>query len=107
MGHLNRIREKEEPFTEEYFEELAEDHRFGNPLETFKVSVFYQTIDIVSTQLQYRFEGLRSIADLFLLPNILLSLSEDEWHYHSSRSHFSSRRLALIQLSHWTTGWSG
>uniref|UniRef100_A0A8C2Z5F3 HAT C-terminal dimerisation domain-containing protein n=1 Tax=Cyclopterus lumpus TaxID=8103 RepID=A0A8C2Z5F3_CYCLU len=43
--------------TKRHFDELCEDERLLDPEEHFKVSVFYQTVDIAITQVTRRFSG--------------------------------------------------
>ncbi|KAF5281918.1 hypothetical protein FQR65_LT14444 [Abscondita terminalis] len=62
-----------------HFDELAQDHRFENAENFFKVNTFYRVVDIVSVQLRKRFAGLQTVADLFsfLTPAKLLKTDDD------------------------------
>uniref|UniRef100_A0A8C3A271 HAT C-terminal dimerisation domain-containing protein n=1 Tax=Cyclopterus lumpus TaxID=8103 RepID=A0A8C3A271_CYCLU len=49
--------------TKRHFDELCEDERLLDPEEHFKVSVFYQTVDIAITQVTRRFSGMQEVSD--------------------------------------------
>uniref|UniRef100_A0A1B6JGE6 DUF4371 domain-containing protein n=1 Tax=Homalodisca liturata TaxID=320908 RepID=A0A1B6JGE6_9HEMI len=63
-----------------FFDELTNDVEFSNPLQEFKVKVFYRSLDIVIAQISRRFESMVRINDqfIFLTPKYLTEKSDDE-----------------------------
>lgn len=51
--------DKRKKITKKHFNELAQDHRYDNPKEIYKIKMFYATIDIVAFQIKNRFLGLK------------------------------------------------
>uniref|UniRef100_A0A8C3A0E6 DUF4371 domain-containing protein n=1 Tax=Cyclopterus lumpus TaxID=8103 RepID=A0A8C3A0E6_CYCLU len=72
--------------TKRHFDELCEDERLLDPEEHFKVSVFYQTVDIAITQVTRRFSGMQEVARRFgfLCPRELLSKSDNDMYQSAS-----------------------
>ena len=72
--------------TKRHFDELCEDERLLDPEEHFKVSVFYQTVDIAITQVTRRFSGMQEVARRFgfLRPRELLSKSDNDMYQSAS-----------------------
>jgi len=60
--------------TKTFHDELSSDCRLADPMQAFKVDVFYKLVDVAINQLEWRFEEQRNVADLFkfLFPDVLL-----------------------------------
>ena len=70
--------EKRQRRTKTFHDELSSDCRLTDPMQAFKVDVFYKLVDVAINQLEWRFEGQRNVADLFkfLFPDVLLKLPD-------------------------------
>lgn len=63
-----------------FFDELAKDTEFTDPLYSFKVKVFIKSLDVLTFQLKNRFQGMNTINEYFkfLTPKFLIESTENE-----------------------------
>lgn len=63
-----------------FFDELAKDYEFSDPLYSFKIKVFLKAIDILISQLNDRFKSTLRLVDTFsfLKPENLLEFSDEQ-----------------------------
>lgn len=91
-----------------HFDELSLDHRFNNREEMFKSKVFLCVIDIVTFQIESRFEGMRTICKCFsfLQPqnfvqlnstDLMKSAAELQKKYEKDVSDLFPLQLSLLQ----------
>lgn len=59
-----------------HFKELCTDERISNPELNFKYSIFYNTIDIVTSQLKSRYTSMESLLDVLIPSNLCTFLKE-------------------------------
>ncbi|XP_066958974.1 zinc finger MYM-type protein 1-like [Macrobrachium rosenbergii] len=69
-----------------HFGELCEDQRLEDPESLCRVTVYYRTLDIITTQLNFRFTGLHEVVSSFsvLEPISLQNLSDSELYEKAS-----------------------
>lgn len=62
-----------------HFKELCTDERISNPELNFKYSIFYNTIDIVTSQLKSIYTNMESLLDSFcvLIPSNLCTFLKE------------------------------
>ncbi|XP_043271175.1 zinc finger MYM-type protein 1-like [Venturia canescens] len=79
-GTVTKFKNSRTRVHRKFHHELAEDYRFVDAKESFRVNVFYGVLDNVINQLKNRFEGLEKVAELFsfLTPAKLLSATDEE-----------------------------
>ena len=72
--------DKRKKTTKKFHDELSTDCRFADPMQAFKVDVFYKLVDVAINQLVCRFDGQQQVAELFefLFPDNLLKLSDSQ-----------------------------
>ena len=63
--------------TKQFFDELVTDSRLADPEMAFKVNNFYKVVDVTILQLRQRFDGQRSVTEVFgfLMPKNLVKAS--------------------------------
>ncbi|XP_064109641.1 uncharacterized protein LOC135217606 [Macrobrachium nipponense] len=71
-----------------HFGELYEDQRLEDPESLCRVTVYYRTLDITTTQFNFRFTGLHEVVSSFsvLEPISLQNLSDSELYEKASSS---------------------
>lgn len=72
--------QKRQPLVKKHFDELAEDYRFSDGDNLFKINVFYKLLDVINGQIAKRFSAVERVVQQFsvLFPKVLNSLSEKE-----------------------------
>lgn len=63
-----------------FFDELTKDVEFSDPLQKFKVNVFYRSLDLIIGQIARRFDSMTKINDhfIFLTPKYLTERTDNE-----------------------------
>lgn len=76
----HEMKHKRHRVVKKFFDEIASDHRIEDPVKAFEVKVFNASLDVVINQIENRFSGLNTIAQLFsfLTPHNLCKLSNEE-----------------------------
>ena len=84
-GTAVQFKEKRMSRKKRQYDELCEDERLTDAEYNFKTSIFYACIDIVTTQLSRRFEGMNAVATRFrcIQPCALLTEDDDSLYRHA------------------------
>ncbi|XP_066946087.1 uncharacterized protein [Macrobrachium rosenbergii] len=84
-----------------HFGELCEDQRLEDPESLCRVTVYYRTLDIITTQLNFRFTGLHEVVSSFsvLEPISLQNLSHSQL-YEKASSFVKNTTMMCQKHSH-------